>query len=109
MNNKEEKEDWLKHKSLWESSGLSQRQYCQGASLCPRKFNYHLKRLSKKKAVTSDFKFIGVPSSILEKKALKEARGTLKIELPNGVSLVLELSADMTLSQVIDVVGAVRC
>jgi hypothetical protein len=101
-------EYWAKHKSSWENSGLSQRRYCQEEGLCPRKFNYHLKKLSKE-AAKSDFKFIEVPSSILEKKPVKAGRSNLKVELPNGITVVLELSADLTLAQVIEVAGAARC
>lgn len=109
MNKKAEREDWLRHESLWKSSGLSQRQYSQSANLCPRRFNYHLKRLNKEGSVSSDFKFIGVKGGALEKNALKDARGGFKIELPNGVSVVVSLSSGMSLAEVISAAGAVRC
>jgi hypothetical protein len=106
--NRKEETYWQKHKASWEASGLSQRGYSKREGLCNRKFNYHLKRLSKVPAEVG-WRFIEVPGSILEKKPENVRGSPVKVELPNGVSLVLELSAVLTLAQVIEVVGAMRC
>ncbi len=109
MNKNKESEDWSKHKSLWEASGLSQRQYCLGTSLCPRKFNYHLKRLSKEQTVEPEFKFIDVSRRVQKNKPLNSERSLMRIELPNGVVINLELTPDRKLSEVINAVGVMPC
>ena len=98
---------WIKHKVAWESSGLSQRSYSNQEGLCNRKFNYHVKRLTAQSS-KRDFKFIEAPS-ILVKSPVREEVGRLRLELPNGVAIVLELSADLPLTKVLEVAGAFRC
>jgi hypothetical protein len=98
---------WRKHKESWKSSGLSQRSYSMQEGLCNKKFNYHIKRLDKQ-STTQDFKFIEAPINILSKRETRE-RGSLRIELPNRVVIVLDLSAELSLSDVIALAGAARC
>ena len=99
---------WIKHKASWESSGLSQRSYSNQEGLCNRKFNYHIKRLNAESS-KRDFKFIEAPSRVLGRSPVREDVGRLRMELPNGVVIVLELSADLPLTKVLEVAGAFRC
>lgn len=97
---------WTKHKEAWSRSGLSQRSYCKQEGMCNKKFNYHIKRLNEGNR-KQDFKFIEAPLGILGKKTERAERDNLKVELPNGVIIFLELSTDRTLAQVLEVVGAI--
>jgi hypothetical protein len=99
---------WTKHKNAWEGSGLSQSSYSKQEGLCIRTFNYHVRKLNNQ-STKQEFKFIEAPLGILGKRVEKEERVSLRVELPNGVAIVLELSAALPLSQVIAVAGALRC
>lgn len=97
---------WREQKSTWESSGLSQRSYCKQEGLSYQKFNYHIRKLNDK-ALLPAFKFIEAPRTILVTKDEEEKQRPVRVELPNGVSVVLELSVALSLSQVIKAAGAV--
>lgn len=96
---------WRRHKASWERSGLSQRRYSTQEGICHKKFNYHLKRLENQ-STGEDFKFIEAPINILSKKDTKE-RGSVRLELPNRVVIVLDLSAELSLSEALALAGAV--
>lgn len=98
---------WAKQKAAWEESGLSQRKYCKQEGVCNRKFNYHIHRLIRHET-KQEFKFIEAPLSHLVKQPSK-AEGRVRLEFPNQVVIVLELSAELTLSRAIEAAGAFRC
>ncbi len=91
----------LKYKEAYEGSGLSQSAYCKKEGLPYKRFNYLLHKLNNQ-ATKGAFKFIEARAKEVCAPLIKEERGSVRLELLNGVVVVLEISADLPLSVILN-------
>ena len=110
---KEPQESWARHKEHWESSGLSQRAYCHQSGLNYKKFNSEMLKLKghqRKPRTKSKLRFIEAETSVVLEAAKKKEKVILRVELPNGASIVVEnASIDECLPKLIESAGALSC
>lgn len=110
---KEPEESWARHKEHWESSGLSQRAYCHQSGLNYKKFNSEMLKLNghqTKRRTKSELRFIEAKTPVVLEAVTKKDKVTLRVELPNGASIVLEnASIDEWLPKMIESAGTLSC
>ena len=83
---------WSEQSTLWESSGLAQRKFCEQQGLAYKQFIYWRERLNRKKAINSELRLLKVSTTRLPSKAIAEPSSCLD----TGIKLYIKDEADIS-------------
>ena len=111
MSNRIEKQGyWSDQNKQWESSGLSQKKFCEQQGLNYRHF-VHWRGLINTKVKKSEPKLLKVSatSTSLVNPTLRAVESTLEVLLPTGIKLYIKTEADLSkASALIHLLGDTR-
>lgn len=98
---------WLEKNTLWQSSGLSQHQFCEQHGLVYGQFVYWRGRLNRNNAMNTEAKLLRV--STTPSQAIAEPTSCLEVILPGGIKLYIKSDADIgKATMLIQLLGGVR-
>jgi hypothetical protein len=88
---------WREQNSLWESSGLSQKKFCEQAGLSYRRFVYWRNLLKEDKGNSSKPKLLKITTTGIELKPsmITEPGSGLEVILPTGIKLYIKVASDI--------------
>ena len=89
---------WTEQSSLWESSELSQRKFCEQQGLRYRQFIYWRNLLNESKKSSSKPKLLKISTTrtSLKSYAIAEPDSGLEVILPTGIKLYIKAEADIS-------------
>ena len=102
---------WTEQSSLWESSKLSQRKFCEQQGLNYRQFIYWRNLLNERKSSSSKPKLLKISTIQTSQKsyAITKPDSGLEVILPTGIKLYIKAEADISkASELIHLLGVAR-
>lgn len=102
---------WTEKNSLWESSELSQRKFCEQQGLSYRKFIYWRHLLNEETGSPSKPKLLKISTTRTNLKScvIAEPDSSLEVILPTGIKLYIKREGDISkASALIQLLGGAR-
>ena len=89
---------WREQNNLWESSGLSQKKFCEQTGLSYRRFVYWRNLLKEDKNHSSRPKLLKISTTGvgLKPSSIVEASPGLEVVLPTGIKLYIKVETDIS-------------